>query len=62
MRALKVGLLISFLVSSGGFSQPGGPDDLTIWKDRAKEAGWKLEIEYQDPECLRVVFRFSRAT
>lgn len=33
----------------------------TIWQDRAKEAGWKLEIEYQDPECLRVVFRFARA-
>lgn len=33
----------------------------TIWQDRAKEAGWKLAIEYQDPECLQVIFRFARA-
>jgi len=33
-----------------------------IWQDRAREAGWKLAIEYQDPECLQVVFRFTRAT
>ena len=32
----------------------------TIWQDRAANAGWKLEIEYKDPECLQVVFRFRR--
>lgn len=30
----------------------------TIWQDRATNAGWHLEIEYKDPECLQVVFRF----
>ena len=32
----------------------------TIWQDRAASAGWKLDIEYKDPECLRVVFRFRK--
>jgi hypothetical protein len=32
----------------------------TIWLDRAARAGWKLAIEYKDPEGLQVVFRFSR--
>jgi hypothetical protein len=32
----------------------------TIWQDRAANAGWKLEIEYKDPECLQIVFRFTR--
>lgn len=32
----------------------------TIWQDRAASAGWKLEIEYKDPECLQVVFRFTK--
>ncbi|OGD17202.1 MAG: hypothetical protein A2V76_01815 [Candidatus Aminicenantes bacterium RBG_16_63_14] len=33
----------------------------TIWQDRAKNAGWKLAIEYQDPECLQVVLHFTKA-
>jgi hypothetical protein len=32
----------------------------TIWQDRAAHAGWKLAIEYKDPECLQVVFRFLK--
>jgi hypothetical protein len=32
----------------------------TIWQDRALAAGWNLEIEYKDPECLQVVLHFSR--
>jgi hypothetical protein len=32
----------------------------TIWQDRAAKAGWKLDIEYKDPECLQVVFHFRR--
>jgi hypothetical protein len=32
----------------------------TIWKDRAQASGWNLEIECKDPECLQVIFRFSR--
>jgi len=32
----------------------------TLWQDRAASAGWKLEIEYKDPECLQVVFRFRK--
>jgi len=32
----------------------------TIWQDRAASAGWKLAIEYKDPECLQVVFRFTK--
>jgi hypothetical protein len=32
----------------------------TIWQDRAQAAGWNLEIEYKDPECLQVVFRFTK--
>jgi hypothetical protein len=31
----------------------------TIWQDRAQAAGWKLEIEYKDPECLQVVLHFT---
>jgi len=32
----------------------------TIWRDRAESAGWKLEIEYKDPEGLQVVFHFTK--
>ena len=32
----------------------------TIWQDRAAAAGWKLEIKYEDTECLSCVFRFTR--
>lgn len=32
----------------------------TIWQDRAVNAGWNLEIEYEDPECLKCVFRFTK--
>jgi hypothetical protein len=32
----------------------------TIWQDRASNAGWKLDIEYKDPECLQVVFHFRK--
>ncbi len=32
----------------------------TIWQDRAKNAGWNLEISYKDTECLQCVFRFTR--
>ncbi len=32
----------------------------TIWQDRAANAGWKLAIEYKDPECLQVVFHFMK--
>jgi len=32
----------------------------TIWQDRAQAAGWNLEIEYKDPECLQVVLHFTR--
>jgi len=32
----------------------------TIWEDRAAAAGWKLDIAYEDPECLACVFRFTR--
>lgn len=32
----------------------------TIWHDRATNAGWKLAIEYEDPECLQVVLRFKK--
>jgi len=32
----------------------------TIWQDRAESAGWKLDIEYMDPECLQVVFHFGK--
>jgi hypothetical protein len=32
----------------------------TIWQDRAKNAGWNLEITYSDDECLECVFRFTR--
>jgi hypothetical protein len=34
----------------------------TIWQDRAAAAGWKLGIEYKDPEGLQLVFRFRRGT
>jgi len=34
----------------------------TIWQDRAESAGWKLEIEYKDPECLQVEFHFTKRT
>jgi hypothetical protein len=32
----------------------------TIWQDRAQAAGWNLEIEYKDPECLQVVLHFTK--
>jgi len=32
----------------------------TIWQDRATNAGWNLEIKYEDPECLRVIFHFKK--
>jgi hypothetical protein len=32
----------------------------TIWQDRARAAGWKLEIRYEDPECLKCVFYFTK--
>jgi len=32
----------------------------TIWQDRATNAGWNLEIKYEDPECLKVVFNFTK--
>jgi hypothetical protein len=32
----------------------------TIWQDRATSAGWKLEIEYKDPEGLQVVLHFTK--
>ena len=32
----------------------------TIWQDRALAAGWNLEIEYKDPECLQVVLHFTK--
>jgi hypothetical protein len=32
----------------------------TIWQDRAAAAGWKLEITYEDPECLACVLKFTR--
>jgi hypothetical protein len=34
----------------------------TIWQDRAANAGWKLDIEYKDPECLQVVFHFRKGS
>ncbi|MBZ5728239.1 MAG: hypothetical protein LAP87_25040 [Acidobacteriia bacterium] len=32
----------------------------TIWQDRAAAAGWKLDIRYEDPECLTCVLKFTR--
>lgn len=32
----------------------------TIWMDRANNAGWNLEIKYEDPECLKCVFHFTK--
>jgi hypothetical protein len=32
----------------------------TIWQDRAVSAGWNLKIEYEDPECLKCIFRFTK--
>ncbi len=32
----------------------------TIWQDRSAAAGWKLEIKYEDPECLGCVLKFTR--
>jgi len=32
----------------------------TIWQARALAAGWNLEVEYKDPECLQVVLHFTR--
>ena len=32
----------------------------TIWQDRAQAAGWNLEFEYKDPECLQVVLHFAK--
>jgi hypothetical protein len=34
----------------------------TIWQDRAANAGWNLEIGYKDPECLQIVFHFTKKT
>jgi hypothetical protein len=31
-----------------------------IWTDRAEKAGWKVEFEYEDKECLQCVLRFSK--
>ncbi len=31
-----------------------------LWQDRAATAGWKLEIRYEDPECLTCVLQFTR--
>ena len=31
----------------------------TIWQDRAANAGWNLEIDYEDSECLQCVLRFT---
>ena len=31
-----------------------------IWQDRAAAAGWNLEITYEDPECLKCVFHFTK--
>jgi len=32
----------------------------TIWQDRATNAGWNLKITYEDPECLKCVFHFTK--
>jgi hypothetical protein len=32
----------------------------TIWIDRAKNAGWDLNIKYEDPECLQSVLHFTK--
>lgn len=32
----------------------------TIWQDRAINAGWDLDITYEDPECLKCVFHFTK--
>lgn len=32
----------------------------TIWQDRAKNAGWNLNIKYEDSECLQTVLHFTR--
>jgi hypothetical protein len=32
----------------------------TIWQDRAAAAGWNLAITYEDPECLKCLFHFTK--
>jgi len=32
----------------------------TIWQNRAVNAGWDLEITYDDPECLQCTLHFSK--
>ena len=32
----------------------------TIWQDRAANAGWHLDITYEDPEGLKCVFHFTK--
>ncbi len=32
----------------------------TLWQDRAANAGWTLEIKYEDPQCLTCVFNLSK--
>jgi hypothetical protein len=34
----------------------------TIWQDRAAAAGWKLDIAYEDPECLTCLLKFTRSS
>lgn len=31
-----------------------------LWQDRAAAAGWKLEIRYEDPDCLTCALHFRR--
>jgi len=33
-----------------------------LWQDRAAAAGWKLDIRYEDPECLTCVLQFTRVS
>ncbi len=32
----------------------------TIWTDRAEAAGWKVDFQYEDKECLSCVLRFIK--
>ena len=34
----------------------------TIWHSRASAAGWNLTITFEDPECLKCVFHFTKAS
>jgi len=38
----------------------GIADRYSFWQDRARAAGWNLEIRYEDPECLKCVFHFTK--